>query len=188
MVKEDKPPIVVSTPVCGRKATFAPRRLSLNGTVSPMSVKNQRLIKILGAASAAVLLVACGGGSKSDAGRDASLIGENGATTVNRYLWSASLETLDFLPVAKADPISGLLITDWHSNPQAPDERFKVSVYILDTALRADALRVSVFKQVKDPANGTWSEAGVNPATAREIENAILTRARQLRLNQIGDE
>lgn len=151
-----------------------------------MSLEKARLVKLLAAAMAAGLLVACGGGDKDAIARDAGLVGSNGSTTVNRYLWSASLETLDFLPVFKADPIAGLIITDWYSNPETPTEQFKVSVYILDQALRADALRVSVFRQTKDEA-GAWVESSVNPATAREIENAILTRARQLRLNQIED-
>lgn len=151
-----------------------------------MSLEKIRPIKILLSALAAVALVACAGGG-GDKARNATLIGEGGATTVNRYLWSASLETLNFLPVDKADPVAGLIFTDWYSSPEAPNEQFKVSVYILDSALRADALRVSVFKQEKDPASGAWVEAAVNPATAREIENAILTRARQLRLNQIDD-
>lgn len=142
---------------------------------------------MLAATIALASLAACGGGDKGDPGRNASLVGPKGATTVNRYLWTASLETLDFLPVEKADPISGLITTDWYSNPEAPAEQFKVSVYILDTALRADALRVSVFKQTREDGSGAWAEAAVNPATAREIENAILTRARQLRLNQLGD-
>lgn len=151
-----------------------------------MSLKFQRPIKLLAAALASVALAGCIGGGKKDDGRDATLISGKGATTVNRYLWSASLETLDFLPVFRADPVAGLIITDWYSNPGAPDEQFKVSVYILDSALRADALRVTVFKQTRDPATGGgWVDASVNPATAREIENSILTRARQLRLNQI---
>jgi hypothetical protein len=149
-----------------------------------MSLEKRRAFKALVAALAAGLLAACGGGSTSDQARNATLVGAKGTTTVNRYLWAASLETLDFLPVMRADPVSGLLLTDWYSNPETPDERFKASVYILDTALRADALRVSVFRQQKD-ATGQWVEASVNPATGREIENAILTRARQLRLNQI---
>ncbi len=151
-----------------------------------MSLEKLRPIKILAAALAAAAMTACAGGGNGGDARDATLIGAKGATTVNRYLWAASLETLDFLPVFRADPIAGLIITDWYSNPETPDEQFKVSVYILDSALRADALRVSVFRQTKEPA-GAWVEASVNPATAREIENAILTRARQLRLNQIDD-
>ncbi len=151
-----------------------------------MSLEKRRAIKALIAALAAGAMAACAGGGKSDEARNATLVSAKGTTTVNRYLWAASLETLDFLPVMRADPVSGLLLTDWYSNPETPTERFKVSVYILDTALRADALRVTVFRQQKD-AGSDWVEATVNPATGREIENSILTRARQLRLNQIDD-
>ena len=94
------------------------------------------------------------------------------------------METLNFLPIFSADPIAGLIITEWYINPEAPTERLKTNVYILDSALRADALRVSVFRQERGEG-GDWIDATVNPATAREIENAILTRARQLRLNVI---
>lgn len=134
-------------------------------------------------------MAACSSSGSNASNRDAplgtySLGSKHGeAATVNRYLWAASLETLDFLPVFSADPIAGLVITDWYQNPEAPDERFKLNVYILDSALRADALRVSVFRQERD--GGGWRDASVNPATAREIENAILTRARQLRLNSL---
>jgi len=156
-----------------------------------MKTEKQRTFKVLAAAMAAAALTACAGGGND--GRNATLpaysLGSKGgqATTVNRYLWSASLETLDFLPVFSADPIAGLIITDWYSNPETPSERFKVNVYILDSALRADALRVTVFRQ-ENPAGTEWRDAAVNPATSREIENAILTRARQLRLNTIDDE
>lgn len=152
-----------------------------------MSAEKARIIKVLVFAASAAILAACAGSSKDP--KDAALasyeLGSRGgqATTVNRYLWAASLETLDFLPIFSADPIAGLVITDWYQNPEAPDERFKVNVYILDSSLRADALRVSVFRQER--AETGWSDASVNTATSREIENAILTRARQLRLNQI---
>lgn len=146
------------------------------------------IFKILAIAVSAIALIACGG-NRAQADRNATLADyESGrgaqATTVNRYLWSASLETLNFLPVQSADPIAGLILTDWYVNPEIPAERFKTNVYILDSALRADALRVSVFRQERSET-GEWIDASVNPATAREIENAILTRARQLRLNVI---
>ncbi|MEL7486392.1 MAG: DUF3576 domain-containing protein [Pseudomonadota bacterium] len=155
-----------------------------------MSSQKSHVFKVLTIALATAAFSACSSGG-GDATRNATLpsytLGSKGgqATTVNRYLWAASLETLDFLPVFSADPIAGLIITDWYSNPEAPNERFKVNVYILDSALRADALRVSVFRQ--DRATGAWADAAVNPATSREIENAILTRARQLRLNTLDD-
>ena len=138
----------------------------------------------------AIAITGCGGNDAAkarNAGLPSYVTGDGStATTVNRYLWAASLETLDFLPVYSADPIAGLIISDWYVNPEAPNERFKTTVYILDNALRADALRVSVFRQERDEV-GTWTDANVNPATPREIENAILTRARQLRLNVIDE-
>jgi hypothetical protein len=103
---------------------------------------------------------------------------------VNGYLWRASLDTLAFMPLVSADPYGGIIITDWYSNPEKPDERFKCTVYILDTRLRADGVNVSVFKQVKD-GTGAWTDAPVADQTASDLENAILTRARQLRLSNV---
>jgi hypothetical protein len=103
---------------------------------------------------------------------------------VNSYLWRASLDTLAFMPLASADPWGGVIITDWYVAAEKPDERFKATVYILDTHLRADALNVTVFKQVKD-ANGGWVDSAVADQTASDIENSILTKARQLRLANV---
>ncbi len=106
---------------------------------------------------------------------------------VNTYLWTATLQTLSFMPLASADPFGGVVITDWYVNPEKPDERFKATVYILDTRLRADGLNVSVFKQVKGPT-GDWVNAPTAGQTDVDIENAILTRARQLRLSNLNDK
>ena len=97
---------------------------------------------------------------------------------VNAYLWRAALETLNFMPLDQTDVYGGVIVTDWYSNPQVPTERFKANVYILDTSLRADGLKVSIFKQTQ--SGGGWQDAPVDADTARQIENAILTRARQL--------
>jgi len=103
---------------------------------------------------------------------------------VNSFLWRASLDTISFMPLQEVDPFGGVIITDWYANPQLPTERFKVTVYILDTRLRADALSVRVFRQVQGDA-GQWADATVTAETAIEIENAILTRARQLRISTL---
>lgn len=153
-----------------------------------MTPERFRLFKIFGIAGAAAILAACAN-NDATSGRNAALTTPTAsgklATNVNRYLWRASLDTIDFMPVNKADPVSGLIGTDWYGNPSAPNERFKTNVYILDTALRADALRVTVFRQ--QLTDFGWVDAQVNPATAREIENAILSRARELRLNSLDD-
>ena len=104
---------------------------------------------------------------------------------VNSYLWRASLDTIAFMPLASADPFGGVIITDLYSDPTTPTERFKATVYILDTRLRADALNVSIFRQQQ--VNGAWNDATVDPDTEIQIENAILTRARQLRLSTVGN-
>lgn len=100
---------------------------------------------------------------------------------VNSYLWRATLDTLNFMPLASADPVGGIIISDWYAAPEKPDERVKVDVYILDKRLRADALRVTVFRQVRGA--GGWTDASVNPDTGVKLENAILSRARELRLS-----
>ena len=103
---------------------------------------------------------------------------------VNSYLWRASLDTLAFMPLASADPYGGVINTDWYTNPEKPGERFKVTVYILDTRLRADGLTVSVFKQIKG-ADGQWADSNTSTQTQVDLENAILVKARQLRLSNI---
>ena len=147
-----------------------------------MPLQNRRLpARILTGLIAASLMTACsslpivGGGSDKPAARTAKVAPSMG---VNSYLWRASLETLEFMPMAEVDPFGGVIITDWYASPEAPDERFKANVYILDTNLRADALKTSVFKQVR--SGNAWTDAAVDGDTSRQIENAILTRARQL--------
>jgi hypothetical protein len=103
---------------------------------------------------------------------------------VNTFLWRASLDTLAFMPLLSADPFGGVIITDWYVNPNASNERFKITVYILDRRLRADGIRVNLFRQER-AGNGNWVDASVNPQTRLQIENAILTRARQLRLGSV---
>ena len=99
---------------------------------------------------------------------------------VNSYLWHANLDTLAFMPLQSEDPFGGVIITDWYSSPQTPAERVKVTVYILDRRLRADGLKIAVFRQTK--SNEGWVDVAVNPETATKLTDAILTRARELRL------
>jgi hypothetical protein len=109
---------------------------------------------------------------------------ETGSLGVNSYLWRATLDTLSFLPLASADPYGGVIITDWYSNPAKPDERLKATVYILDTRLRADGVSAAVFRETL--VNGAWTTAAVSPDTNVALENAILAKARQLRLGGAG--
>ncbi len=105
---------------------------------------------------------------------------EGSGIGVNSYLWRASLDTISFLPLASADPFGGVIITDWYSPPEAPNERYKLSVYILGRQLRADGIRVAVHRQKLKGAS--WKTAVVSKKTPLNLENKILTRARQLRI------
>ena len=120
-------------------------------------------------------------GSKPDKKDD-----QGTGVAVNAFLWRASLDTINFIPLVQADPFGGVIITDWYTPAETPNERMKVQVTILDRALRADGVRVSVFKQQLNPKGGGWVDAQVDPHTNTDIENAILTRARQLRIAQGG--
>lgn len=175
------------------------------------TVKKQQIILTSMAVVGALLLNGCGGNSESRyperVGRnrydpaptgekkDDSLFGpgglfglggggkdEGGGIGVNSFLWRASLDTIAFMPLASADPFGGVLITDWYVNPQHPNERFKMTIYILDKRLRADGVKVSVFRQ-EQGSGGNWQDAPSNPETGVRVENAILTRARQLRID-----
>ena len=124
----------------------------------------------------------------------ASLFGDGGgdnsgggALGVNSFLWRATLDTIAFMPVSTADPFGGVILTDWHSTEEAPNERFKLNVYILGRTLRADGIRVAVFSQTKDQG-GQWRDSAVPEQTGTKIEDAILTRARQLRRQTINNK
>jgi len=107
--------------------------------------------------------------------------GGGGGIGVNSFLWRASLDTVSFMPLTSADPFGGVIITDWYSPPEAPGERFKMNIYILGRQLRADGLRVAVFREAQTP-DGNWITASVTSKTSIKLENQILTRARQLRV------
>lgn len=127
--------------------------------------------------SVALTLAACGGGGD----RPRADLAASKVTTigVNAYLWRAALDTVSFAPIAQTDSNGGVIVTDWHVNPNLTTERVKITVAILDQDLRADALRVSVQRQVSQ--GGQWVDAPVAAATVQKLEDIILTKARDLR-------
>lgn len=147
-------------------------------------------MRVLPALFCALALAGCGssndGSRDMDTGTSAIASGSSRMTLgVNSYLWHASLDTLSFLPLASADPFGGVIISEWYVSPTSPNERLKVTVYIMDRALRADALKVVVFRQVA--SGGAWQDAQASADTAHKLEDSILTRARELRLASLGN-
>lgn len=136
---------------------------------------------ILAAAFAGLLLIS---GCQMGAKRGDQRLSVQSVGVANPYLWRATLDTLQSLPVQSTDPIGGTIAYDWQSFADAPNERVRATVFILDSRLRADGIKVNVFRQVN--TDGQWVDAGVDPDTAIQLENKILERARLLRSSQVG--
>lgn len=101
------------------------------------------------------------------------------SVAVNRHIWAAALDTLAFLPLDSADPFTGVIVTDWGLVAGDPTP-YRVTVLVTDPALDARSLRVAAFRQQGGRAVPVADEDN------RRIENAILTRARQLRIAERG--
>ncbi len=96
----------------------------------------------------------------------------NTTLEVNRYIWAASLEVLNFLPIESVDPFSGVIVTGY-GTPPGGGRAYRATVLVQDPALDARSLKLSLQ---------TRGGGAVDPATVHAVEDAILTRARQLRV------
>lgn len=96
----------------------------------------------------------------------------NTTVEVNKYIWQASLEVLNFLPVESVDPFTGVIVTGY-GRPPGGGRAYRATIYVQDPALDARSLKVALQSQ---------GGGSVAPETVRAIEDAILTRARQLRV------
>ena len=118
-----------------------------------------------------------GGSVLSDIFKPSKRRGSSSATlTINPFLWNASLEILSStMPLASVDSNSGIIITDWYNLKSNNNERVKISVLVNSTELRADGVKVSVFKQIKN-AN-TWNSTKVSPNIIKTLERKIIKKA-----------
>ncbi|NBE07166.1 DUF3576 domain-containing protein [Paragemmobacter ruber] len=100
--------------------------------------------------------------------------GDNPNTTVevNKYLWVAAQDVLNFLPIESVDPFTGVIVTGF-GTPPGGGRAYRATIYVQDPALDARSLKVALQSS---------GGGAVDPGTVRAIEDAILTRARQLRI------
>ena len=96
----------------------------------------------------------------------------NTTVEVNKYIWQASLEVLNFLPIESVDPFTGVIVTGY-GRPPGGGRAYRATIYVQDPALDARSLKVALQGQ---------GGGSVAPETVRAVEDAILTRARQLRV------
>jgi Domain of unknown function (DUF3576) len=142
-----------------------------------------RCLLTLAAIALVTTTAACS--KKEKPGRIADLAASKVTTIgINAYLWRAALDTVSFMPLLQTDSNGGVIVTDWYVNPNAANERMKLTVTILDQELRADALRVAASRQILTA--GQWLDAPVQAATVQKLEDVILTKARDLRRSAVA--
>lgn len=105
---------------------------------------------------------------------------------VNSFLWRAALETISFMPLASTDPVGGVITTDWYNSPSSPDERVKINIVIFGRELRGDAISVSLFREKQ--INGRWSSVAGSALASRQLENIVLTKARDFKVASVKAE
>ena len=111
-----------------------------------------------------------------------------GRIEVNGYLWRGALDALSFMPLQSADAYGGAIITDWYSPPETPNERFKVNALVQGTELRADGVKVTMFRQTRETPAAPWKDAEIDKNTPIDLENVILARARELRQQRLAGQ
>jgi Domain of unknown function (DUF3576) len=106
--------------------------------------------------------------------------GPKTGSTVSPILWQAAHDTLDFVKFSSEDPLTGLIVTDWYSPKDKPDERYKINVFVLSRELRSDSITVTVDRQQRS-ATGQWVPTTIARKVEDDLETAILRRAGQLK-------
>ena len=157
----------------------------INRSGTPISSATQKELAL----SDAETRLSTGGGLFGNNGLDLlGIMNEEGSSSsfatvgmpINPYLWSASLETLSFIPLSSADPFGGTIFTDWYSSELNENERCKINVFIKGAELKTQNLRVTSFCEVFK--NNKWVGIGTNSQDNISLENAILNKAKKLKL------
>ena len=111
---------------------------------------------------------------------DSGIVGGVGLP-INPYLWKASLETINFMPLSSTDPFAGTIITDWYTSEKNIGERCKLNIFVNGLELKTDNLKVLSFCQILK--NNQWVNKASNQEDNIKLENAILNNAKKLKLS-----
>ena len=98
---------------------------------------------------------------------------------INALLWRASLDIMSTIPLDDIDTFGGTVVTEWYQLNKTSDERIKMTAFVLDRELRADGIRVVVYVQKR--IGNSWQDSGTDSEMGKQIEELILTRAREIR-------
>ena len=112
--------------------------------------------------------------------KDKNQISNSVSMPINTYLWRGALETINFMPLSSADPVGGTIITDWYSTTENQNERCKLNIFIMGTRLNVENLKVTSFCQ--EFKNQIWVNKKIDKENNVKIENAILNKAKKLKI------
>ena len=106
---------------------------------------------------------------------------------VNAILWRAALDIAALLPISDVDTFGGTIVTEWYSLPENPNERIKLTIFVVGRELRSDAIRVVVNVQKRDGLQGNWGNNFRDLQFSRRLEDLVLNRAREIRAESLTD-
>ena len=118
-----------------------------------------------------------GGISLSDFGSNET--SSDNSLPVNALLWRAALDIASFVPLDDVDTFGGSIVTEWHQPKATPNQRLKLTMFVVGRELRSDAITVRAY--VQNRLGTEWVDAGRNEKLGRKLEDLVLTRARELR-------
>ena len=118
-----------------------------------------------------------GGIKLSDFGSDDASSGDS--LPVNALLWRAALDIASFVPLDDVDTFGGSIVTEWHHPKDTPNQRLKLTIFVIGRELRSDAITVRAY--IQNRLGTEWVDAGRDEALSRKLENLVLSRARELR-------
>ena len=129
-----------------------------------------------GEKSVSILTGSAGGFKLSDLAKSAQL---NNGMPVNALLWRAALDTASVVPLDDVDTFGGTIVTEWHQPKTTPDQRLKLTIFVIGRELRSDA--ITVHAHIQNRLGAEWVDSGRDEAFGRKLEDLVLTRARELR-------
>ena len=98
---------------------------------------------------------------------------------VNALLWRAALDIASYVPLDDVDTFGGSIVTEWHQPKATPNQRLKLTMFVVGRELRSDAITVRAY--IQNRLGTEWIDAGRDEALSRKLEDLVLTRARELR-------
>lgn len=109
-----------------------------------------------------------------------------GALPINALLWRASLDIISTIPLDDIDTFGGSIVTEWYSLSDRPEERIKVALFVVSRELRSDGIKATVYVQRRN--GDKWEDAGIDQTLGQQLEELILTRAREIRSSSLSEE